>query len=115
VRKDTQPRAYSAVGTMSASGQKQTCAVKKGMSALPPDNDRESGFPHKGHVCFTPESGHVQCTSSSLLWAKSRHRDDYERSESNAATRGKITLISVNSPGSVSTSIEPPCCFTMMS
>src|SRR5215471_11203752 len=25
-------------------------------------------------VCFTPESGHVQCTSSCLLWAKSRHR-----------------------------------------
>jgi len=33
----------------------------------------------------------------------------------NAAARGKITLISVNSPGWVSTSIEPPCCFTMMS
>ena len=33
----------------------------------------------------------------------------------NAAARGKITLISVNSPGCVSTSIEPPCCFTMMS
>jgi hypothetical protein len=29
--------------------------------------------------------------------------------------RGKITLISVNSPGRVSTSIEPPCCLTMMS
>jgi tungstate transport system substrate-binding protein len=24
-----------------------------------------------GHVCFTPESGHVQCTSLCLLWAKS--------------------------------------------
>jgi hypothetical protein len=33
----------------------------------------------------------------------------------NEATRGKITLISVNSPGCVSTSIEPPCCLTMMS
>jgi hypothetical protein len=29
--------------------------------------------------------------------------------------RGKITLNSANSPGTVSTSIEPPCCFTMMS
>src|SRR5262249_62399633 len=29
--------------------------------------------------------------------------------------RGKITLISANSPGSVSTSIEPHCCLTMMS
>src|SRR4029453_19108224 len=54
----------------------------------------------KGHVRFTPESG---------------HRNNYGRSGSNAATRGKITLISVNSPGCVSTSIEPPCCFTMMS
>jgi hypothetical protein len=35
--------------------------------------------------------------------------------ERDAATRGKVTLISVNSPGCVSTSIEPPCCFTMMS
>ena len=30
-------------------------------------------------------------------------------------TRGKITLNSANSPGTVSTSIEPPCCLTMMS
>jgi len=27
----------------------------------------------KGHVRFTPESGHVQCTSSCLLWANSGH------------------------------------------
>src|SRR5262245_24066640 len=26
-----------------------------------------------GHVCFTPESGHVQCTGSCLLRAKSGH------------------------------------------
>ena len=32
-----------------------------------------------------------------------------------AAARGKMILISVNSPGCVSTSIEPPCCLTMMS
>src|SRR6516165_8973906 len=32
-----------------------------------------------------------------------------------AALRGRIILISVNSPGCVSTSIEPECCFTMMS
>ena len=37
---------------------------------------------------------------------------DYERPGSNAAARGKITLISVNPPGCVSTSIEPPCCLT---
>jgi hypothetical protein len=27
----------------------------------------------KGHVCFAPESGHVQCTSRCLLWANSGH------------------------------------------
>jgi hypothetical protein len=27
-----------------------------------------------GHVRFTSESGHVQCTSSCLLWANSGHR-----------------------------------------
>src|SRR5262245_5176044 len=26
-----------------------------------------------GNVCFTPESGHVQCTTSCLLWANSGH------------------------------------------
>jgi hypothetical protein len=29
--------------------------------------------------------------------------------------RGRTILISVNSPGCVSTSIDPPCCLTMMS
>ena len=32
-----------------------------------------------------------------------------------AAARGRTILNSVNSPGCVSTSIEPPCCLTMMS
>ena len=32
-----------------------------------------------------------------------------------AAVRGSTILNSVNSPGSVSTAIEPACCFTMMS
>src|SRR5262249_25535252 len=27
----------------------------------------------KGHDCFTPESGHVQCTTRCQLWVKSRH------------------------------------------
>jgi hypothetical protein len=27
----------------------------------------------KGHVCFTPKSGHVRCTSLCLLWANSGH------------------------------------------
>ena len=32
-----------------------------------------------------------------------------------AAVRGRTILNSVNWPGSVSTAIEPACCFTMMS
>ena len=50
-------------------GQKQTCAAQEGMSALPPNSDRESGFPQTvmsalpskadmcgalGDVCFGP-------------------------------------------------------------
>jgi hypothetical protein len=33
-----------------------------------PNSDRESEFPAKGYVRFTPKSGHVQRTSSCLLW-----------------------------------------------
>ena len=35
--------------------------------------------------------------------------------EMGAVVRGRTILISVNSPGCVSTSIDPPCCLTMMS
>src|SRR5262245_64993811 len=28
---------------------------------------------HMQHVHFTPESGHLQCTTACLLWAKSGH------------------------------------------
>src|SRR6185312_11191318 len=38
-----------------------------------PNSDRKSRHAANGHVCFPPESGHVQCTSSCLLWAKSGH------------------------------------------
>jgi hypothetical protein len=81
---------------MSALGQKQTFAVHQSMSALPPIATSIASF-----------------GMSALGLAGIE--DDYDRSGSNAAMRGKITLISVNSPGWVSTSIEPPCCFTMMS
>jgi hypothetical protein len=36
-------------------------------------------------------------------------------SGTNPDARGRMILISVNSPGRVSTSIEPPCCLTTMS
>jgi hypothetical protein len=81
---------------MSALGQKQTYAVQNRMSALPPIAT-SIAF---SAVCF---------------WAKADIGTITSVQESNAATRGKVTLISVNSPGFVSTSIEPPCCFTMMS
>jgi len=38
---------------------------------LYPNSDRESGHLPRGHVCFTPESGHVRCNGSCRLWAKS--------------------------------------------
>ena len=41
---------------------------------LYPNSDRESGFPAKDHVCFTPESGHVQCTGACPLSAISGHK-----------------------------------------
>jgi hypothetical protein len=57
---------------MSALGQKQTYTVHKAMSALPPIATAKADF-RTGHVCFTPESGRVQCTRPCLLWAKSGH------------------------------------------
>ena len=41
--------------------------------------------------------------------------DNHARSVGSMAARGRIILISVNWPGYVSTSIDPPCCLTMMS
>jgi hypothetical protein len=65
---------------MSALGQKQTYSVQKGMSALPPIATAKADL--QGHVCFTPESGHLQRTRPCLLWAKSglmqrRKKDRY--------------------------------------
>ena len=48
---------------MSALGQKKTCAVQEVMSALPPIATANAKLA-KGHVCFTPESGHVRQTTS---------------------------------------------------
>jgi hypothetical protein len=78
-------------------GQKRTRAVQNGMSALPPKADMCGAT---GNVRFGPEAD----MQSAFLGF-----------QTNTAARGRITLISVNSPGWVYTSIEPPCCFTMMS
>src|SRR6478672_4786895 len=73
----------------------------------------------KQHVRFTPESGHVQCNSVCLLCANSGHTGLMKHPclgfQTNTAERGRIILISVNSPSCVSTSIEPACCLTIMS
>jgi hypothetical protein len=64
---------------MSALGERQTFRVARAMSALPlkadirtakshvrfaPHSDQRKRIPANGHVRFTPESGHVRCTSS---------------------------------------------------
>jgi len=43
---------------MSALGHKQTPALQKGVSALPPIATTRTSA--KRNVCFTPESGHLQ-------------------------------------------------------
>src|SRR5262245_23366658 len=40
---------------------------------LYPEQRPRKRTPANGHVRFTPKSGHVQCSSSCLLWAKSGH------------------------------------------
>jgi hypothetical protein len=82
---------------MSAFGQKQTCVSQNVMFALPSKADMCGAAVD---VRFGP---------------KADIGNDYDLSGSNAATHGKITLISVNSPGCGWTSIEPACCLTTMS
>jgi len=53
--------------------QADMCAAKPHVR-FTPNSDRESRHAANGHVCFTPESGHVQCKPSCLLWANSGHR-----------------------------------------
>ena len=53
----------------------------------------------KGHVRSTPESGHVRCTITHVRFVPIADMGRDPRQ--NTATRGRITLISVNSPGCV--------------
>src|SRR5262249_17714882 len=95
-------------------GSKADMCVAKSDVRFTPNSDRESGIPANVtsalppkadmcsalvHVCFGPKADIGTIAGVQVK----------------AATRGKVTVISVNSPGCVSTSIEPPCCFTMMS
>ena len=74
--------------------------MQKGMSAFPPIADMCGAL---AYVRFVPIADIQGLLGSS---------PEIQR---NTAVRGKIILISVNSPGCVSTSIDPPCCLTMMS
>ena len=66
---------------------------------------RTRSLPHAPTYCNA--QGKALCRPENYA----RPRD----SAMNVAVRGRITLISVNSPGCVSTSIDPECCLTMIS
>src|SRR5262245_39113522 len=53
-------------------GSQADMCVAKSDVRFTPNSDRESGHPQT--VRFTPESGHVRCNGSCLLWANSGHR-----------------------------------------
>jgi hypothetical protein len=65
----------------------------------------------------------VQVIGVGYAFSQSQCSDRHDDEASNAnqahccpnAARGRTILNSVNSPGCVSTSIDPPCCLTMMS
>jgi hypothetical protein len=48
---------------MAALGQKQTLAPQTVMSGFTPDNDRESGFPHKVMSALLPKADMCGATS----------------------------------------------------
>src|SRR5262245_32251215 len=58
----------------------------------------------KSHVRFTPKADMRSALAHVCFGPIADMKNRYERSESNVAARGKVTLISVNSPGCVSTS-----------
>src|SRR5262249_20855680 len=96
---------------MSAKGQKRTYAVQNVMSALPPKATAKAD-PRKGSCLLYPRKR--TCAVQDGMSAKGQKRTS-GRPQTDAATRGRMTLISVNSPGFVSTSIVPLCCLTIMS
>ena len=57
---------------MSALGQKQTYAPQKAISALSLIATAKADS-QKGHVRFTPESGHVRCNYRCLQRPEARH------------------------------------------
>jgi hypothetical protein len=102
---------------MSALGHKRTFAVHQPMSALPPIATAKADMPQmvmsalhpKADMCAAPADVCYGPIADIGLSACLRGL------QTKAAARGRIIVISVNSPGCVTTSIEPPCCLTMMS
>src|SRR4029077_19548682 len=90
--------------------------VKALCVAAPPSDTRNVRFgskadicASKGHVCFTFESGHVQCTSSCLLWAKSGHSPSAPRdSFSSLPNTGSLGGTAIPAPRSCE-KIEGSC------
>jgi hypothetical protein len=55
-------------------GSKADIRIAKGHVRFTPNSDRENRLPQKIMSALPPESGHVRCTSSCLLWANSGHQ-----------------------------------------
>ena len=70
-----------------------------------PNSDRESGPPEKVKSALLPEADLCDAPTHFRFGPKADIGDDYDRSGSNPAVRGKIIAISVNSPGTVSTTV----------
>jgi hypothetical protein len=71
------------------------CGAKRDLR-FTPYSDRESRHAANGHVCFTPESGHMRCTSRCLLRAKSGHHDHLS-AESSGASEAEGIILGVRS------------------
>src|SRR5262245_18983668 len=97
--------------SMSALGQKADICNANRHVHFSPNSDRESELPQAVGSALPPKR---TCAVQEPMSALGQKRT-LGRLQTNTTTGGRITLISVNSPGCVSTSIEPPCCLTMMS
>src|SRR5262245_27732565 len=100
---------------MSALGHKRTYAAHKPMSALPPIATAKADMPQMVMSALLPKADMCGALVHVCFGPKADIGTITVVQELSAAARGKTTLISVNSPALVSTSIEPPCCLTIMS
>ena len=95
-----------AAGVPTAAAASPSSAIA---SSLAPEQSRtaEAARPISSSNQIAEHDGEIAAFTGSYFHGFDQHF--------RAARRGRITLISVNSPGLVSTSIDPECCFTMMS